>query len=214
MNIILMGPPGAGKGTQAVRIASKYQIPHISTGDMFRAAVKAGTPLGEKAKSYMDQGLLVPDDVTIGIVRERLSAPDCLNGFLLDGFPRTLAQAEALDQNLQADQQIDTVLNIDVPVDELVKRLTGRRVCKACGATYHVEFNPPAKDGTCDCGAELYQRADDQVATVENRLAVYFRQTEPLIAYYGQQHKLVSVDGTESIDQVFASIVGHLEAGR
>ena len=212
MNIILMGPPGAGKGTQAVHMAFHYHIPHISTGDMFRAAVKAGTELGVKAKSFMDQGLLVPDEVTIGIVRERLALSDCGNGFLLDGFPRTLEQARALDRTLM-DTPIDVALNIEVPHEELLRRLTGRRVCRVCGATYHMESKPPKKAGVCDaCGGELYQRTDDEIATVTNRLDVYAKQTEPLIAYYQAQRKTVTVDGTRAIDLVLAEIIENLEA--
>lgn len=211
MNMVLLGPPGAGKGTQAVKIASTYEIPHISTGDMFRAAVKAGTPLGEKAKYYMDQGLLVPDEITIGIVQERLAQPDCAQGFLLDGFPRTLAQAEALDRCLE-DNPIDLALNIDVDRDELIKRLTGRRICRACGTSFHLHFKPSQQEGICDeCGGELYQRADDETSTVENRLDVYQRQTEPLITYYLKQGKLISVDGAQAIEQVFADIKSQLE---
>jgi len=212
VNIILLGPPGAGKGTQAMRIAEHCRIPHISTGDMFREAVKAGTPLGQKAEQYMSQGLLVPDEVTIGIVRERLAQADCANGFLLDGFPRTIAQAEALDQILE-DNPIDLVLSIEVPDAELIKRLTGRRVCKDCGATFHIHFNPPQREDVCDqCGARLHHRADDTVSTVKNRLEVYKQQTEPLIAYYREQEKLVSINGDQAIDQVFQDIAQHLEA--
>lgn len=213
MNIVLMGPPGAGKGTQAVRIAETYGIPHISTGDIFRAAVKAGTPLGAELEQYMSKGLLVPDEITIQIVHERLQQPDCKSGFLLDGFPRTIEQAVALDQTL-ATNSIDTVISIDVADAELIRRLTGRRVCRNCGATYHVDFNPPQAAGTCDqCGKEeLYQRADDTIATVKNRLEVYNRQTEPLIAYYREQNKLVSIDGSQAIDQVFQEITDYLGA--
>ena len=174
MNLVLMGLPGAGKGTQAEKIVEKYGIPHISTGDMFRAAIKEGTELGLQAKSFMDQGNLVPDEVTIGIVRERLSKEDCAKGFLLDGFPRTVAQAEALENILSdLNKKIDYVINIDVDKEFLMERLTGRRICKSCGSTYHLVFNPPAKDGVCDrCGGELYQRADDNAETVQNRLEV------------------------------------------
>ena len=174
MNLVLMGLPGAGKGTQAEKIVEKYDIPHISTGDMFRAAIKEGTELGLQAKSFMDQGELVPDEVTIGIVRERLSKEDCEKGFLLDGFPRTVAQAEALENILSdLNKKIDYVINIDVDKEFLMERLTGRRICKSCGSTYHLVFNPPAKDGVCDrCGGELYQRADDNAETVQNRLEV------------------------------------------
>lgn len=212
MNIVLMGPPGAGKGTQAVRIAETYGIPHISTGDIFRATVKAGTALGAELQQYMSQGLLVPDEITIRIVHERLQRPDCAPGFLLDGFPRTIEQAIALDETLDANS-IDMVISIEVPSEELIRRLTGRRVCQSCGATYHVDFNPPQAEGICDqCGKELHQRVDDTIATVKNRLEVYNRQTEPLIAYYREQDKLVSIDGSQAIDQVFQDITHHLGA--
>jgi adenylate kinase len=211
LKIILMGPPGAGKGTQAVRIADHFGIPHISTGDMFRAAVKSGTEMGKKAKFFMDQGLLVPDEVTIGVVRERLAQPDCAKGFLLDGFPRTLAQAEALDRTLQ-ENPVDVALNIEVPREELIRRLTGRRVCRACGATYHRDSQPSQVEGVCDaCGGELYQRDDDGFDTVTNRLEVYSRQTEPLVAYYGAQNKLVTVTGTKPVTEVFSEIIDHLQ---
>ena len=174
MNLVLMGLPGAGKGTQAEKIVETYGIPHISTGDMFRAAIKEGTPLGLQAKQYIDRGDLVPDEVTIGIVRERLSKDDCQNGFLLDGFPRTVAQAEALEAMLtEIGRKLDYVIHIDVRQDVLMERLTGRRICRNCGATYHLVFHPPAQPGVCDkCGGELYQRADDNEATVANRLEV------------------------------------------
>lgn len=205
-----MGPPGAGKGTQAVRIAETYGIPHISTGDIFRAAVKAGTELGAQLQQYMSQGLLVPDEITIQIVHERLQQPDCAPGFLLDGFPRTIEQAIALDKTLGA-KPIDLVISIEVPDEELIKRLTGRRVCQNCGATFHIHFNPPQAEGICDqCGQELHQRVDDTITTVKNRLEVYNRQTEPLIAYYREQEKLVSIDGSQAIDQVFQDITRHL----
>jgi adenylate kinase len=206
--IIFMGPPGAGKGTQAERIVSEFGIPHISTGDMFRAAIKEGTPLGLEAKSYMDQGKLVPDDVTIGIVRERLSKPDTKQGALMDGFPRTVAQAEALDSMVQElGTKIDHVINLEVDRDQLLARLTGRRVCKSCGATYHVVFNPPAKDGICDkCGGELYQRADDTAETVATRLDVYFKQTAPLLEYYAGKGVLRSVNGEAGIEDVYREI--------
>ncbi len=206
-----MGPPGAGKGTQAVRIAEHFCIPHISTGDMFRSAVKSGTEMGQKAKFFMDQGLLVPDDVTIGVVKERLAQPDCAKGFLLDGFPRTLAQAEALDRNLQ-ESPIDVVLNIEVPGEELIRRLTGRRVCRSCGATYHLQSQPSSVEGVCDtCGGELYQRDDDGIDTVTNRLDVYSRQTEPLVAYYRVQDKLITVVGTKPVAEVFLEIIERLQ---
>ena len=186
MKIVFMGPPGAGKGTQAEKIIETYQIPHISTGDMFRKAIKDQTELGMEAKRYMDQGALVPDHVTIGIVKDRLSESDCKSGFLLDGFPRTVDQAKALDEILTSlDSKIDYVINIDVDLDILKERLTGRRICRSCGATYHMIFNPPAVAGTCDkCGGELYQRKDDNEETVGNRLDVYVNQTKPLLDYY------------------------------
>ena len=189
MNLVLMGLPGAGKGTQAEKIVEQYGIPHISTGDMFRAAMKEGTELGLQAKSFMDKGELVPDEVTIGIVRERLSKDDCQKGFLLDGFPRTVPQAEALE-NLLTDlnKKIDYVININVDKDILMERLTGRRICKECGSTYHLVFNPPNKEGVCDrCGGELYQRADDNAETVQNRLDVNIKQQEPLLLFMKQK---------------------------
>ncbi|AST05793.1 adenylate kinase [Anoxybacillus flavithermus] len=208
MNLVLMGLPGAGKGTQAEKIVEKYKIPHISTGDMFRAAIKEGTELGLQAKSYMDRGDLVPDEVTIGIVRERLSKDDCQNGFLLDGFPRTVAQAEALETLLQQlDRSIDYVINIEVDKSILMERLTGRRICKECGATYHLVFNPPAQAGVCDkCGGELYQRADDNEATVANRLEVNMKQAQPLLDFYEAKGYLRNINGQQHIDQVFADI--------
>ncbi len=203
-----MGLPGAGKGTQAERIVEEYNIPHISTGDMFRAAMKEETPLGLEAKSYMDKGELVPDAVTIGIVRERLAKDDCQKGFLLDGFPRTVAQAEALEQLLaEMDRQLDYVINIQVNKDSLLERLTGRRICKDCGATYHLVFNPPAKEGVCDrCGGELYQRADDNIDTVQTRLEVNIQQSQPLITFYEGKGYLRNLDGQQPIDKVFADI--------
>ncbi|MCM3603387.1 adenylate kinase [Robertmurraya korlensis] len=208
MNLVLMGLPGAGKGTQAEKIVEKYSIPHISTGDMFRAAMKEGTELGLKAKSFMDQGALVPDEVTIGIVRERLSKDDCQKGFLLDGFPRTVAQAEALENMLtELDKKIDYCLNIDVDHSILMERLTGRRICKECGATYHLVFNPPAKDGSCDrCGGELYQRADDNEETVHNRLEVNIQQSEPLLHFYETKGYLKNINGQQDIHDVFKDI--------
>ncbi len=203
-----MGLPGAGKGTQAEKIVEKYSIPHISTGDMFRAAMKEGTELGLKAKSFMDQGALVPDEVTIGIVRERLSKDDCQKGFLLDGFPRTVAQAEALENMLTGlNKKIDYCLNIDVDQSILMERLTGRRICKDCGATYHLVFNPPAKDDTCDrCGGELYQRADDNEETVHNRLEVNIQQSEPLLHFYETKGYLKNINGQQDINDVFNDI--------
>ena len=208
MNLVLMGLPGAGKGTQAEKIVENYNIPHISTGDMFRAAIKDGTELGLEAKSYMDKGELVPDSVTIGIVRERLSKDDCKKGFLLDGFPRTVAQAEALE-NMLSDlkRPIDFVINVDVNKDILMERLTGRRICKECGATYHLVFNPPTKEDTCDrCGGELYQRADDNAETVQNRLDVNLAQTKPLLTFYEDKGTLRTVNGQQDINVVFEDI--------
>ncbi len=212
MNIILLGPPGAGKGTQAKRMIEKYGIPQISTGDMLRAAVQAGTELGLEAKKYMDAGQLVPDEVVIGLVKERIQQDDCKNGYMLDGFPRNVSQAETLDKMLsELGQKIDHVVCIEVPEDELIKRLTGRRTCKQCGAGYHVVFDPPKQDGVCDkCGGELYQRDDDNEETVKSRLKVYKEQTEPLIAYYEKQGKLRRIDGVGSIDEIFNRIVAVL----
>ncbi|WP_077210494.1 adenylate kinase [Bacillus dakarensis] len=208
MNLVLMGLPGAGKGTQAEKIVEKYGIPHISTGDMFRAAMKEGTELGLKAKSFMDQGALVPDEVTIGIVRERLSKEDCQKGFLLDGFPRTVPQAEALEDILtELNKKIDYVINIDVDQEILMERLTGRRICKSCGATYHLVFNPPSKEGTCDrCGGELYQRADDNAETVNNRLQVNIEQSKPLLDFYETKGYLKNINGQQDIDKVFVDV--------
>jgi len=208
MNLVLMGLPGAGKGTQADKIVEKYGIPHISTGDMFRAAMKEGTELGLKAKSFMDKGELVPDEVTIGIVRERLNKEDCGQGFLLDGFPRTVAQAEALEKILaDSGRRINYVINIEVDRSILMERLTGRRICKNCGATYHLVFNPPAVSGVCDrCGGELYQRADDNEETVENRLEVNVKQTQPLLDFYQDKGYLKNINGQQHIDEVFSQI--------
>jgi adenylate kinase len=208
MNIVLMGLPGAGKGTQADKIIEKYDIPHISTGDMFRAAMKNGTELGLKAKSFIDKGALVPDEVTIGIVRERLSQPDCDQGFLLDGFPRTTGQAEALDSILSdLDKKVEHVINIEVEKDELVKRLTGRRICKVCGSSYHLVFNPPKEEGKCDKDrGELYQRADDNPETVTNRLEVNIKQSQPLLDFYGKKNVLTNINGQQDINDVFADI--------
>nr|WP_277874705.1 adenylate kinase [Mesobacillus harenae] len=206
--MVLMGLPGAGKGTQAEKIVAKYNIPHISTGDMFRSAIKEGTELGIKAKSFMDKGALVPDEVTIGIVRERLSKEDCEKGFLLDGFPRTVAQAEALEYMLaDLGKKIDYVINIDVDSDILMERLTGRRICKNCGATYHLVFNPPSQEGICDrCGGELYQRADDNADTVQNRLDVNIQQTKPLLNFYEEKGYLRNINGQQDINIVFTAI--------
>ena len=208
MNLILMGLPGAGKGTQAEKIVQKYQIPHISTGDMFRQAIKDETELGLKAKSFMDKGELVPDEVTVGIVRERLSKPDCQTGFLLDGFPRTVQQAESLDQILNdLNKKIDYCIHIDVDKDILMERLTGRRICKSCGATYHLVFNPPQVANTCDkCGGELYQRADDDAETVQNRLDVNVKQMVPLLDFYATKNVLKTINGVQEINKVFEEI--------
>jgi len=208
MNIILIGLPGAGKGTQAEKIKETYNIPHISTGDMFRLAIENKTELGVQAEQYMEKGELVPDEVTIGIVKERLSEDDCDKGFLLDGFPRTIPQAEALDDILtNMNKTIDHALYVRVPEEILVDRLTGRRVCKQCGATYHVIFNPPKEDGVCDNdGAKLMQREDDQESTVKNRLAVNIKQTKLLLDYYDKQNSLMTVNGDQAIDQVFSDI--------
>ncbi|RDW18577.1 adenylate kinase [Oceanobacillus chungangensis] len=208
MNLILMGLPGAGKGTQAEKIKDKYNIPHISTGDMFRLSIKEGTDLGKKAQEYMDRGDLVPDEVTIGIVKERLSKDDCKNGFLLDGFPRTIAQAEALQQLLSdLGESIDYVLHVDVPEEKLVERLTGRRICPTCGTAYHIEFNPPKVEGICDKdGSQLIQRDDDKAETVKRRLAVNIEQTKPLLDFYQEKGYLVTVNGNQEIDNVFEDI--------
>lgn len=209
MRLILLGPPGAGKGTQAVNIVKKYNIPHISTGDMFRKNIKEGTDLGIKAKEYIDKGLLVPDELTVAIVKDRLSEKDCQEGFLLDGFPRTVNQADALDIELKnLNYELDHVINIDVEKEELINRAVGRRVCKDCGATYHIKFNPPKKENICDvCGGELIQRKDDTVETVTKRIEVYLEQTEPLIDYYGKKGILINIDGKQDIDKVFEDIV-------
>ncbi|MBF0707209.1 MULTISPECIES: adenylate kinase [Bacillaceae] len=208
MNLVLMGLPGVGKGTQAEKIVEKYGIPHISTGDMFRAAIKEGTPLGLKAKEYMDSGNLVPDEVTIGIVRERLGKDDCEKGFLLDGFPRTVAQADALETILaDLGKKLDYVVNIAVEEDQLMQRLTGRRVCRNCGATYHVIFNPPKEDGVCDkCGGELYQRDDDKEETVRTRLEVNKQQQQPLLTFYEGKGYLKTIDGNRDINEVFEDV--------
>ncbi|RXT05347.1 adenylate kinase [Ammoniphilus sp. CFH 90114] len=212
MNIILMGLPGAGKGTQAEYIVEEFKVPHISTGDIFRAAVKEQTPLGMEAKSYMDQGLLVPDHVVIGIVKERLGKDDCSNGFLLDGFPRTVAQAEALDQTIEdLGRKLDHVVNIEVDRSELLARLTGRRICRSCGASYHVVFNAPEKEGVCDkCGGELYQREDDNEKTVATRLDVNIEQSAPLLSYYNGKGLLRNIDGQQDIGKVFEDIANLL----
>lgn len=216
MFILLMGPPGAGKGTQAAQLVENFKIPHISTGDMFRAAVKEGTELGKQAKACMDAGQLVPDSVTIGIVKERLAKNDCQKGFILDGFPRTIAQAEALDRTLaELAIKLDRVVNITAPDSELVGRMTGRRICKGCGATYHVAFNAPKQTGICDkCGGELYQRDDDQEKTVINRLSVYQVQTQPLIEYYQDKGLYTEINGLQPIKNVLKDIVDSLRGGQ
>jgi len=206
--VVFLGPPGAGKGTQARDLAQEWGVPHIATGDMLREAVAAGTPLGQDAKRYMDQGALVPDDVIVGVIAERLGKPDAKRGFLLDGFPRTIPQAEALRALLDSlGQPLDRVIFFDVSEAELLRRLTGRRVCRNCGATYHVVSAPSARPGVCDrCGGELYQRADDSEATVRNRLRVYATQTEPLLAYYRDRRLLSSVRGEGTIQTIGAAL--------
>ncbi|WP_055105090.1 adenylate kinase [Paenibacillus ihumii] len=212
MNILFMGPPGAGKGTQAEAIVNEFGIPHVSTGDAFRLAIKQGTPVGLKAKEYIDQGLLVPDDVTVGIVRERLQQSDCENGFLLDGFPRTLSQAEALEELLgELNRKLTHVINLKVDRNKLLARLTGRRICKSCGSTYHVIFNPPKQEGVCDkCGGELYQRSDDNEESVGTRLDEYINKTAPLLQYYEEKGLLHEIDGEQEIDTVTKEIVSLL----
>ena len=214
MHILLMGPPGAGKGTQAANLVNEFAIPHISTGDMFRAAVKEGTELGKQAKACMDAGKLVPDEVTIGIVRERLAKPDCEKGFILDGFPRTVEQADALTGILkEIGLKLTRVLNINVPAAELIERAVGRRICKKCGATYHIKFNPTKVEGICDaCGGELFQRADDSEKTMKSRISLYEAQTKPLIEYYQKAGLYTEVDGRQAIDKVFADVVKSLKA--
>lgn len=208
MQLIIMGAPGAGKGTQAAFITEEYKIPQISTGDMFRAAVAEGTELGKAAKACMDAGQLVPDEITIGIVRERLSKADCANGFILDGFPRTVEQADALGKILsELGKTLSCVLNIHVPSEDLIERAVGRRICRSCGATYHIKFNAPAKENICDrCGGELYQRADDTAETMQSRLSVYEANTKPLIEYYKKQGKYIEIDGRQPIASVTAAI--------
>ncbi|MBQ1901478.1 MAG: adenylate kinase [Lachnospiraceae bacterium] len=209
MKIIMLGAPGAGKGTQAKKIAEKYNIPHISTGDIFRANIKNNTELGKKAKEYMDQGLLVPDELTCDLVTDRIQKDDCSNGFILDGFPRTIPQAEALDKALKAmGQSMDYAINVDVADDNIIDRMSGRRACLKCGATYHIVTIPPKSEGICDnCGSELVQREDDKPETVKKRLDVYHEQTQPLIDYYNNQGILRSVDGTKDFEGVFQDIV-------
>jgi adenylate kinase len=208
MRIVLLGAPGAGKGTQAKKLIEKYGMPQISTGDLLRAAVAAGTPLGKEAKSYMDKGELVPDSVVLGMVEERLKQDDCKKGYILDGFPRNTAQAEALDKMLSnLNMSLTAALSVDVPFEDLMKRLTGRRTCKSCGQMYNIYFKAPAKEGICDkCSGELFQRDDDKEATIKKRLEVYSLQTEPLIGYYKNKGILKSVTGTGSIDEIFRKV--------
>lgn len=213
MKIIMLGAPGAGKGTQAKMIAEKYSVPHISTGDIFRANIKNGTQLGMEAKKYMDQGLLVPDELTVKILLDRVAKEDCAGGYVLDGFPRTIPQAQVLDNALKAlDDQIDFAINVDVPDENIVRRMGGRRACLSCGATYHIEHIPPKKEGICDaCGKELVLRDDDKPETVKNRLDVYHQQTQPLIDFYEKKGILRTVDGTVDMKDVFAAITAILD---
>ena len=214
MKIIMLGAPGAGKGTQAAKIATHYDIPHISTGDIFRANIKEGTDLGKEAKEYMDKGQLVPDELTVEILLDRVAADDCKNGYVLDGFPRTIPQADVLDKELtKLGDKVDFAINVDVPDENIVRRMSGRRACLKCGATYHIEHIPPKKEGICDkCGSELVQRDDDKPETVQNRLSVYHEQTQPLIDYYNKKNILKSVDGTKDMQEVFSDIVNILNA--
>ena len=214
MKIIMLGAPGAGKGTQAKMIADKYGVPHISTGDIFRANIKNGTELGMEAKKYMDQGLLVPDELTVRILLDRVAQDDCKNGYVLDGFPRTIPQAEVLDSELtKLGDHIDYAINVDVPDENIVKRMSGRRACLNCGATYHIVYNPSKKEGICDtCGQQLVLRDDDKPETVKKRLSVYHDQTQPLIDYYKNEGILAEVDGTKDMEEVFQDIVNILGA--
>ena len=212
MKIIMLGAPGAGKGTQAKKIAARYEIPHVSTGDIFRANIKGGTELGMKAKTFMDQGMLVPDEITIGMLMDRIHEADCAKGYVLDGFPRTIPQAESLTKALKdAGEAIDYAVNVDVPDENIVSRMGGRRACVSCGATYHVEFNAPKTEGICDfCGEKLILRDDDKPETVQKRLDVYHEQTQPLIDYYKKAGVLKEVDGTKNMEEVFKDIVNIL----
>ena len=214
MKIIMLGAPGAGKGTQAQMIADKFNIPHISTGDIFRANIKNGTELGKKAKEFMDKGLLVPDELTVQLLLDRVASDDCKNGYVLDGFPRTIPQADVLDAELtKLGDKVDFAVNVDVPDENIVRRMSGRRACLKCGATYHIEHIPPKKEGICDkCGSELVQREDDKPETVQNRLSVYHEQTQPLIDYYDKKNILKTVDGTKDMQEVFNEIVKILNA--
>ena len=213
MKIIMLGAPGAGKGTQAKMIADKYHVPHISTGDIFRANIKNGTELGMEAKKYMDQGLLVPDELTVKILLDRVGKEDCIEGYVLDGFPRTIPQAKVLDEALaELGESIDYAIDVDVPDENIVQRMSGRRACLSCGATYHLEHVPPQKEGVCDkCGNELVLRDDDKADTVLNRLKVYHDQTQPLIQFYETKGVLKTVDGTRAMEDVFQSIIAILE---
>lgn len=208
MKIIMLGAPGAGKGTQAKMIAEKYGLPHISTGDIFRANIKNGTELGKEAKEYMDKGLLVPDELTVRLLLDRVAQDDCKNGYVLDGFPRTIPQAEVLDEKLsELGEKVDYAINVDVPDENIVNRMSGRRACLSCGATYHIVSIPPKKEGLCDvCGSELVLRDDDKPETVQNRLKVYHDQTQPLINFYEKKGVLRSVDGTLPMEEVFTAI--------
>ncbi len=212
MKIIMLGAPGAGKGTQAKMIAEKYQIPHISTGDIFRANIKNGTELGAEAKKYMDQGLLVPDELTVRILLDRVAQEDCAGGYVLDGFPRNIPQAQVLDEALEKlGEKIDMCIDVDVPDENIVRRMSGRRACLKCGATYHLEHIPPRQEGVCDtCGSGLVLREDDKPETVQNRLKVYHEQTQPLIEFYSAKGVLKTVDGTMDVQDVFSAIVGLL----
>lgn len=214
MKIVMLGAPGAGKGTQAKMIAAKYEVPHISTGDIFRANIKNGTELGKKAKEYMDQGLLVPDELTVDLVIDRLSQDDCGKGYILDGFPRTIPQAQALDAALsKRGEKMDYAIDVDVPDENIVNRMSGRRACTGCGATYHIVHNPSKKGDVCEvCGETLILRDDDKPETVQKRLTVYHEQTQPLIDYYTQQGILKTVDGTQDMNDVFADVTKILEA--
>ena len=214
MKIIMLGAPGAGKGTQAKMIAEKYSIPHISTGDIFRANIKNGTELGKKAKTYMDAGQLVPDELVVDLVIDRFKEDDCKNGYVLDGFPRTIPQADVLDSELtKLGDKVDYAINVDVPDENIVNRMSGRRACLKCGATYHIKHIPPKTEGICDkCGSELVLRDDDKPETVQNRLSVYHEQTQPLIDYYDKKNILKTVDGTKDMQEVFDNIVGILNA--
>ena len=212
MKIIMLGAPGAGKGTQAKMIAEKFGIPHISTGDIFRANIKNGTELGAKAKEYMDKGLLVPDELVVDLIMDRFKADDCKNGYILDGFPRTIPQAEALDKALSANgDSVDYAIDVEVPDENIVNRMSGRRACVGCGATYHIKYNPTKVEGKCDaCGEALILRDDDKPETVKKRLDIYHEQTQPLIDYYSEKGALAEVDGTKDMKDVFADIVGIL----